>query len=1225
MRSRKIGWLCRWAVGLVFSVTPLTADIATGVVAQYGFEGNMLDSVSSYDGTPYGTPGYASGRIGQAIVLDGLNSYVTVPMMHDDNVSELTFSGWFYIDSNKPQQILFANGEGGELYAKYEYGSLLFSVNTVSYSWQTMSVGGAPVDSWAHFAFVYRKGVGLETWVNGALADSLPLNDSSLFNPIGWHSHIGAYNGNSDGYSFQGNIDDFRVHARALNAADIAELIALGMPDYDTAVGSPGLNWSSQGNALWSVQDTIFAEGASAPQSGTIADGQASEINTTVIGPASISFGWKVSSEANYDYLVVRVNGAEKARISGEVDWTQITLNLPDTTNTVSWSYEKDSSVSEGQDAGWIDGVTIGAALPFEISPLSVDFEWWGVGETSYTETITLTNLSAPATTIYGISTTDSNFQVQSHTCGTSLAAASSCTIDVVFSPGTEGSHNGQLMIETDNVQMPAISVMLSGMAESGYQEGNLASITLDPAMGTGGHHWYSFSEVAVGSSVSQTFTMTNTGEATLYFYEWMPDFDAQSFTVVNQCEGLGSLAMGQSCTIELIFHPQSEGCFEGYYDVAFDGYDPNMFDFAGGTPGYECGDRPGDDLLDVSPSSNYSFGNQPAGSTVYQTFTLLNYYSEWTLDLDLMPLNAPFFIDSHTCGAGLPVEGTCEITVGFAPAHDGWFEGALEIVIDQEFSQYIYLQGEGSEPEPSVTVYAATPTSSVSVGAAQDFWEGSANMGSVTYTVFYIETPTLFESGGGESQFAALAAAGYTNTLDLGNLGNYTDLTGYLPANDHFTPLTFPLQNDAGYELHVVYYQASSLQALQDAMADWDMGGPPAKQYIVGSKEEHLYLEVGNPQIVFRRDVQLDPEIVDGNFEIRAEFDSQRVSEVRVQIEGTNYVLTNDQFALISTYAAYPEGGAMTTTIVLSDSQEELFFEDTLPLKSEIDPHIGTAVSGVDLALEGSLLTLSFSLNQAVESVYARAELYRGGYRIDEAYIERWNGVAAGDNTFTEIAEQLFYDIAAADEIRVTRVTTTDNVGILQVKSRLDVTKSVVYNGPNSAYTQSYAAGWNLSALPFNRSLSAADMAEKAAFIHTVWVMRNGAWHAWAGDSALQAVLDGMGIAKITVIEPGEGFWIRAKSAFSVSYMDTGSYNLLSQTRFSSAGAGWHLLGSGSALTPQQMTAARSGIEAVWTFKAGQWRVYAPDSQVQNRFNGNGISTLESIAQGDGLWMKVQ
>lgn len=70
-----------------------------------------------------------------------------------------------------------------------------------------------------------------------------------------------------------------------------------------------------------------------------------------------MTFRWKVSSESNYDCLIFYVDGVEKARISGNTDWTAMSFTV-DYGARVRWTYSKDGSVSSGSDCGWIDGVT---------------------------------------------------------------------------------------------------------------------------------------------------------------------------------------------------------------------------------------------------------------------------------------------------------------------------------------------------------------------------------------------------------------------------------------------------------------------------------------------------------------------------------------------------------------------------------------------------------------------------------------------------------------------------------------------------------------------------------------------------------------------------------------------------------------------------------------------------------------------------------------------------
>lgn len=1189
-------------LGLWVFAAPLAADITTGLVAHYEFEGNISDSASGYHGANYNIS-FVPGNWGQAGSFDRWTTYAQLPVNLDN--ADMTVSAWVKFSGGSDTMTIFSPSSAINkvlVVNNWSTGDHSLVLEDYQGDLQTASSYFAvPVGSWAHVVSVVDSTAGLvRLYVNGALVGSKPFYSQADGSTNGNALIGGRIDGGDAGWFFEGLIDNLRVYHRALSDTDVSELYALERPpltiepdsyvfppvmvgdsaigylqvtnntattiniisaapvggtgfsivlaettcltslspygactiavefapasagatqatlqvqsnmgtvqsqltaygqpfvDYDAAVESPGLSWSSAGDSFWFDQTSVKQVGSSSLQSGLIGDNQTSQLSAVVAGPASIAFWWKVSSEANYDYLTVWVNGFEKARISGEVDWLPMTFNLPEGNNTVTWSYSKDGSVSVAADAGWIDNVSIGAPLPFEMTPSALDFGWGEVGQPGYIQTLTLTNFSAPATTISSIHTTDASFQVVGHTCGTSLAAASSCSIDVVFSPLVSGPLSGMLVVETDNVQMPQIMASLTGYGEQGY-----------------GENW-----------------------------------------------------------------------------------------------------------ITVSPSPEYHFGSHPVGSTAYQTFTLYNNF-EATIPVVFMSAGSNFFVSAHTCGSGIPMFGSCTVTVGFAPTYQGWVSAALPMLLDGEFTQYIYLSGEGGwEAEPSVTAYAASPTSVVSVSAATDKWSSGSNMGSVTHTLFFVEKNGLFETSG-QMELAALMVPGYTNSLDLGNAANWT---GYLPTAAWLTPLALPLQMDTGYRLHVVYYNATT-EALQTAFATWSADGPPATQYIVGEKEERLYLEVGYPQIVFGRDVELDAEIANGNFGIRAEFDPAKVAAVTVTIGGTNYELANNQYLNISGYAAYPEGQSLTVSVLLQSSNN-LFYEYALPMKTAINPHLSASVSGVALGLSGSVLNLSFSLNQAVWGVDARAELYRGASRIDESHLERWGGVGAGSHTLTALAESLFWGIQPGDEIRITRVNATNNVGILQVRQQLEGAWSAVYQGASASYSQAFSAGWNLAAVPYDQVLTAAKLMEKSAYFNAVWVMRGGQWHALAGDATLQAVLNGMGTPQITAIEPGEGFWVQAKSAFSLAYVDTGSYSLLAQNRLTAAGTGWHLLGTGQAVTPAQIVSAQPAAQIIWGFKSGQWRVYSPNSATQSHYTDRGVSVLTNIAQGDGLWVKVQ
>jgi len=131
------------------------------------------------------------------------------------------------------------------------------------------------------------------------------------------------------------------------------------------AVDNTSLAWTTGGNGNWYGQSAESYSGGDAARSGSISHSQDSWLQTSIKGPAKLTFFWKVSSETSYDFLRCYINGVEQSgRISGEVGWTQKTHTLLSGTHVVKWVYTKDATQSSGSDAGWIDKVTIQAMEP---------------------------------------------------------------------------------------------------------------------------------------------------------------------------------------------------------------------------------------------------------------------------------------------------------------------------------------------------------------------------------------------------------------------------------------------------------------------------------------------------------------------------------------------------------------------------------------------------------------------------------------------------------------------------------------------------------------------------------------------------------------------------------------------------------------------------------------------------------------------------------------------
>jgi hypothetical protein len=151
----------------------------------------------------------------------------------------------------------------------------------------------------------------------------------------------------------------------------VAVLTVIKPPSLASALGDPGLVWTTGGTAPWFPQSTTTHDGVAAAQSGLITHSQDSWMQTSLVGPGTLIYWWKVSSESGYDYLEFYLDGVlQSGRISGTVDWQKKTNSIAAGAHTVKWRYIKDYMVSSGQDAGWVDQVsyTGTASLRFETS-----------------------------------------------------------------------------------------------------------------------------------------------------------------------------------------------------------------------------------------------------------------------------------------------------------------------------------------------------------------------------------------------------------------------------------------------------------------------------------------------------------------------------------------------------------------------------------------------------------------------------------------------------------------------------------------------------------------------------------------------------------------------------------------------------------------------------------------------------------------------------------------
>lgn len=126
--------------------------------------------------------------------------------------------------------------------------------------------------------------------------------------------------------------------------------------DMNPALDLAPLKWSTSGPAFWRPTGAALSkDGKDAMMIGNISDGFFSRLTTRLSGPVVLRWWQKVSTQAGQDFLIVKMDGVEAARASGELDWQENSLTLGAGTHELEFAYVKDASGKAGSDSVWLD------------------------------------------------------------------------------------------------------------------------------------------------------------------------------------------------------------------------------------------------------------------------------------------------------------------------------------------------------------------------------------------------------------------------------------------------------------------------------------------------------------------------------------------------------------------------------------------------------------------------------------------------------------------------------------------------------------------------------------------------------------------------------------------------------------------------------------------------------------------------------------------------------
>jgi len=257
------------------------------------------------------------------------------------------------------------------------------------------------------------------------------------------------------------------------------------------------------------------------------------------------------------------------------------------------------------------------------LTPASLTFAQQTIGTTSAAQSVTLTNSGDVALTLLSTSLAPGDFTA-ANTCGTSLAAHSTCAVQVNFIPTATGTRSAMLTV-TDQFRSQLVALTGTGIAPPGVSLSPTALI---------------FAATGVGlTSAPQALTLTNNGgqPLTLTSITSSPGFTIAS----NTCAP--TLAPNAACALQIVFAPSAVGTITGTITLLDNAPTQTATLFGTGV----------DFTLTPTGTTTQTLSNSTTASAVY--------------NLQLSSLSTLSGTVALSC-AGAPANATCTVAPSTAP-----------------------------------------------------------------------------------------------------------------------------------------------------------------------------------------------------------------------------------------------------------------------------------------------------------------------------------------------------------------------------------------------------------------------------------------------------------------------------------------------------------------------------------------------------------------------------
>jgi len=285
-----------------------------------------------------------------------------------------------------------------------------------------------------------------------------------------------------------------------------------------------------------------------------------------------------------------------------------------------------------------------GGATVLNAAPSALTFTAQALGSMSASQPVTLSNPGGASISITSIQA-GGDF-AQTNNCGASVAASSSCTVNVTFTPTGAGTRTGTLTITDAASNSPQlVSFTGSGVTPT------LSISTTSLNFGT--------KVVATGSPASMV-TLTNSGSVPVTISSIQTT--ASDYTQTNNCGS--ALIVGSNCVINVVFQPTASGSRPGSLVIT---------DNAAGSPQNVSLIGTGT-IAQTSVGWSVALGSAAVGTSVSQSFTITDV---GTVPLTIGTLsiggsNAADFSQTNNCAVSISPGGFCTVTVTFTPSATG-------------------------------------------------------------------------------------------------------------------------------------------------------------------------------------------------------------------------------------------------------------------------------------------------------------------------------------------------------------------------------------------------------------------------------------------------------------------------------------------------------------------------------------------------------------------------